>query len=384
MHFEFATATRIVFGSGTLTQLGAAAVGFGTRALVVTGRNAQRAAPLFAILGAHGIATASYAIPAEPTIQLVNDGVTLARTSGCQMVISMGGGSVIDGGKAIAALSTNPGAPLDYLEVIGAGKPLLAPPLPFIAIPTTAGTGAEVTRNAVLASPEHQLKVSLRSPLMLPDLALVDPDLSHDMPPALTAATGMDALTQLIEPFVSHFANPVTDGFCREGIRRAARALRRSVQQGDDADARTGMALASLLGGLALANARLGAVHGFAAPLGGLYPAPHGAVCGRLLPFATAVNIQALTARTPQHPSLQRYVEVAKLLTGDPNARAHDGVAWLTELGAELKLPGLATYGVQEAHLADIVAKATRASSMRGNPIELTEAELHTILRRAL
>ncbi|MEZ4861540.1 MAG: iron-containing alcohol dehydrogenase [Caldilineaceae bacterium] len=384
MKFEFATATRIVFGVGALAQVGPAAAKMGSHALVVTGRHHERAAPLLAQLDAQGIAHTLYAIPAEPTIQLVRTGVDLARDAHCDLVISLGGGSAIDGGKAIAALCTNPGEPLDYLEVIGGGKALTQAPLPFIAIPTTAGTGAEVTRNAVLAAPEQQVKVSLRSPLMLPDLALVDPALTYAMPPALTAATGLDALTQLIEPFVSPLANPLTDALCREGIQRAARALRRAYHHGDDTAAREEMALASLLGGLALANAKLGAVHGFAGPLGGIYSAPHGALCGRLLPLVTAVNLRALHARAPESPALTRYQEVAQLLTGKATATAEDGVAWLNELAAELALPGLAHYGLQAEQLGAVIAPSQRSSSMAGNPIVLTAAELHEILVQAL
>ncbi|MEZ4707290.1 MAG: iron-containing alcohol dehydrogenase [Caldilineaceae bacterium] len=384
MNFEFATANKILFGAGTLAQLPAAAAKLGKRALVVTGQNPARAAEAIGLLRDKGLTCATFAVDQEPTIELINRGVQLAKDTECDLVVSFGGGSVIDAGKAIAALATNPGQPLDYLEVIGQGQPLTVDPLPTIAIPTTAGTGAEVTKNAVLASPAHRVKVSLRHDKMLPNLAIIDPLLTHSAPPALTAATGLDALTQVIEPFVSHLATPMTDGFCREGIRRAARGLRRAFRNGDDAAARADMALASLFGGLALANAKLGAVHGFAGPLGGMYPAPHGAVCGRLLPFATAVNVRALQARAANNPALARYDEVAQLLTGIPNATIEDGVAWLEELCAELAVPGLASYGVEEAHFADIIAKSKNSSSMKGNPIALKEEELGEILAAAL
>ena len=230
----------------------------------------------------------------------------------CDLIIGLGGGSAIDTGKAIAALLTNAGDPLDYLEVIGRGQALTDAPAPFIAIPTTAGTGAEVTRNAVLASPEHRVKVSLRSPLMLPRVALVDPELTYGLPPAITASTGLDALTQLIEPFVSIRANPLTDAICRDGMRRAARSLRRAYEEGTMLPpARTWPA--SLFGGLALANAGLGAVHGFAGPLGGLFPAPHGVICARLLPLIVEANVRALQERKPNTSVLQRYAEVARL-----------------------------------------------------------------------
>ncbi|HSG20091.1 MAG TPA: iron-containing alcohol dehydrogenase, partial [Burkholderiaceae bacterium] len=277
-------------------------------------------------------------------------------------------------------------SPLDYLEVIGAGKAITQPAAPYLAIPTTAGTGAEVTRNAVLGSPEHRVKVSLRSPLMLPRLAVIDPELTYQLPPRLTASTGLDALTQLLEPYVSHLANPLTDAICREGLRRAARSLRRAYRQGRaDLPARNDMALASLLGGLALANAKLGAVHGFAGPLGGMFPAaPHGATCAALLPQVMAVNVQALQERATAERALRRYDEVAQILTGSDRATAADGVAWVRDLCRELQIPPLNSYGLTEADFPALIEKSAKASSMKGNPIKLTGEEMAEILRRAL
>jgi alcohol dehydrogenase class IV len=279
---------------------------------------------------------------------------------------------------------TNPGEPLDYLEVIGRGQPLTHASAPFVAIPTTAGTGTEVTRNAVLASPERRVKASLRSPHMLPRLAAVDPALSLDLPPALTASTGLDALTQLIEPYVSARANPMTDLFCVEGMRRAASALPRAWENGSDREARAGMAWASLLGGLALANAGLGAVHGFAAPIGGRFPAPHGAVCAAVLPHAMEINVEALRSRAPERPALERYSEIARLLTGRSDATAEDGVRWVAALCRRLKIPGLRAYGVTEADIPALIEDAARASSMKANPIVLTAEELREIITRAI
>ena len=197
----------------------------------------------------------------------------------------------------MAALLTNEGDLSDYLEVVGKGRPLQNPAAPCIAVPTTAGTGAEVTYNAVLGVPDQHVKVSMRSPLMLPRWAIVDPLLTHSMPPELTASTGLDALTQLIEAFVSNKANPLTDGVCREGLQRAGRSLRRAFEDGSDAEAREDMSLASLFSGMALANAKLGAVHGFAGPLGGMTDAPHGVICGKLLPYVMQANVRALQDR---------------------------------------------------------------------------------------
>ncbi len=383
MRFEFATSTRIVFGAGALREAGAAASGMGRRALLVSGRPDEDTASLSDKLRAAGIACVLLPVDSEPTVELVGDGAERARREGCDMVIGFGGGSSIDAGKAISALLTNSGDLLDYLEVIGKGKPLGRAAAPFIAIPTTSGTGSEVTRNAVLASPEHRFKVSLRSPLMLPRLALVDPELTKDLPPAITASTGLDALTQLIEPFVSCRANPMTDAICLEGMKHAARCLRRAWQNGHDLEAREGMSVASLMGGLALANAGLGVVHGFAAPIGGMFPAPHGAVCAALLPSGMKVNIHALRERSPDGEALRRYETVARILTGHPDAGVEEGVYWVSELCSAVSIPLLRTYGVSEKDVPILVEKAARASSMKGNPIGLSQDELTEVLTLA-
>lgn len=383
MRCEFATAGRIVFGPGVLQEIGGLSRDFGRHALVVTGRETRRAEPLLEHLAAAGQRATVFAVPGEPTVALVEAGVAQAREAGADFVIGFGGGSAIDAGKAIAAMLANPGGVLDYLEVIGRGQALANAPAPFVAIPTTAGTGAEATRNAVLASPEHRVKASLRSPLMLPRLALVDPELALNLPPAITAATGLDALTQLIEPFVSVRANPMTDAVCREGLRRAARSLRTACVDGGNLPAREDMALASLFSGMALANAGLGAVHGLAAPIGGSFAAPHGAVCAALLPHVMAANLAALRARSPDSPALRRYGEVAQTLTGRLTATAEEGAEWVGKLVADLKIPALSTYGIRAENIAELVAKAAQASSMKGNPVVLTPAELSNLLAAA-
>jgi alcohol dehydrogenase class IV len=382
--FEFASAGRVVFGQGSVQQLGQLANAFGERALLVVGRSPHRAAEVVALIEAAGIRADVYSVAHEPTIPMAVEAAALARSVGAQVIIGFGGGAALDAGKAVAALATNPGDPLDYLEVIGRGQALTQPPLPYIAVPTTAGTGAEVTRNAVLTSTEHRVKVSLRSPLMLPRVALIDPALTVSLPPHATASTGMDALTQVIEPFVSPAANPLTDAFARDGIARAARSLRRAVAHGDDLSAREDMALTALMGGLALANARLGAVHGFAAPIGGMFDAPHGAICAALLAPVMRTNIHALRQRAPEHPALERYVEVARLLTGRSDADAEDGAAWVAALASDLNIPGLRAYGIEPAHCDEIARKAAQASSMKGNPITLAHDELTAVLEAAL
>jgi alcohol dehydrogenase class IV len=384
MRFEFATAARVIFGAGTLVEAAKEARGWGQRALLVVGKSTGRAAGLIDQLTAQGLQVSLFSVPGEPTVEMALAGVEAARQQGCDLVIGMGGGSVLDAGKAIAALLINPGEALDYLEVVGKGQPLIHAPAPYLAIPTTAGTGAEVTRNAVLAVPEKRVKVSLRSPLMLPRLAIVDPELTYSLDPATTAATGLDALTQLIEPFLSNAANPLTDALCRDGMRRAARSLRQACENGTDPQAREDLSLASLFGGMALANAKLGAVHGFAGPLGGMFPAPHGALCARLLPLVLETNLTALRERAPQSLLLPRFDEVAQILTGAPHAQAAEGVDWLNELTAGLQIPPLAAYGIEKSDFPEITAQAKKASSMKGNPVELSDAELTRILGLAL
>jgi alcohol dehydrogenase class IV len=384
MRFEFATATRIVFGPGAVREAGSLAKQLGRRALVVIGRDTRRAEPLLALLREQGVAAITYSIHGEPEVAAVDKGVALARTERCNMVVSFGGGSALDGGKAIAAMLTNEGELLDYLEIIGRGKTLTKPAAPFMAIPTTAGTGSEATRNAVLASPPHHLKVSLRSPSMLPRVALVDPELTYDLPPATTAGTGLDALTQLIEPFLCSRANPMIDALCREGITRASRSLRAVFKDGRNAAAREDMSMASLFGGIALANAGLGAVHGFAGPFGGMFSAPHGQICGALLPHVMEINLRALRERQPTAETLRRFDAIARLLTGAPGATPDQGIEWIGKLVADLKIPRLRTYGITPAHRDQLVQSAAKASSMKANPIVLTTEELGEILDRAI
>ena len=384
MNFEFTAPQRVIFGPGAIRQVGALAAGFGRRALVVTGRDAERAAPVLEQLRAQGVAATVFSVAGEPTVAGVGQGAAQAVRIAAELVVACGGGSPLDAAKAIAALATNGGQPLDYMEVVGRGQPLAKPSLPLIAIPTTAGTGSEVTRNAVLTSPEHGVKASMRSFSMVPRIAVVDPELTYGLPPAVTASTGLDALTQLVEPYVCNRTNPLVDALCREGLGRVARSLRRAWSHGRDAAAREDMALASLFGGFALANAGLGAVHGFSGVIGGMFRAPHGAVCAALLPHVMAVNRRALQERTPDSPLAARYEEVARLLTGNPAASAEEGVAWVARLAQDLEVPSLAAYGVKAEHVPLIVERAAVASGTKANPIELTRAELAEILSRAI
>jgi alcohol dehydrogenase class IV len=383
MSFELSVPEKIVFGNGSLARLQQLVAGYGDRALIVHGGNPDRTWALQDLLAKSGVKTHFYSVPGEPTTEDIVKGVDEAKIRNVTFVIGIGGGSPIDGAKAIAGLATNAGNILDYLEVIGRGNPLTKPSLPCVAIPTTAGTGAEVTKNAVIASLEHQVKVSLRSPFLLPRLALVDPELTYSLPAKVTVATGLDALTQLIEPFVSIRANPATDGLCREGIPRVARSLLKAAQHGKDVQAREEMALASLFGGLALANAGLGAVHGFAGLIGGMFNAPHGLVCGILLQFVMEANIKALRLRAPGSIALSRYHEIGRLLTGSPRAIAADGLTWIKDLSKTLNVPTLSSLGIPKTAIPEIATKSAKTSSMKANPIELTAPELEEILELA-
>ena len=382
--FEFTTAGRIIFGPGVLAsalnQVGA----YGQRPLVVCGRDVDRCRRHLLSLEVKGLSLTFFSVTGEPQTTTIEEGVQLARRADCDMVLSMGGGSAIDTAKAIAVLLNNTGKLIDYLEVIGRGRSLENLGAPCIAIPTTAGTGAEVTRNAVLTSEKHRVKVSLRSSHMLPRVVIVDPQLLLTLPPHLTAATGMDALTQLIEAFVSSKANPMTDGMCREGLRRGARSLVEAYRNGDNLAARTDMALASLFSGLALANAGLGAVHGIAGPLGGWTAIPHGVVCATLLATVFEANAKYVAQQQPDNPVRKRFDEVARLLTGKASATADDAVIWLKRLQHTLHIPTLSELSLTAADVPAVARKALKASSMKGNPAPLSESDIVQILEQAM
>lgn len=382
--FEFATATRILFGPGVRRELPSIARSLGSRALVVGGQSSDRVDAAVEALAGAGVRSVRWSVRGEPTVDEIRAGTDLLRTAGSHVVVAIGGGSTLDAGKALAALATNPGEPFDYLEVVGRGLPLEKPSLPFIAVPTTAGSGAEVTRNAVLKSERDRVKVSLRSALMLPRVALVDPELTLTLPAPVTAATGLDALAQLIEPYLSIKASPLIDPLCLDGIARVVRSLVPAFQDGTNLPARIDMSMASLFGGLALANAGLGAVHGFAGPIGGRFPAPHGAVCAALLPHVFRANHSALEARDPSGQGVWRLRRVAQVLTRRTEATPADAAAYLEDLLRQLAVPRLGAYGVTAADVPALVAQSRQSSSMRGNPIELTEAELTKVLTAAI
>ena len=379
--FEFATTARILVGQGRAAELPEVLAGLGSRVLVCTGADSARHAWLLAGLG---LPAAQFSVGGEPTVDLARAGAAAAREHGADVVAAIGGGSVIDTGKAVAMLLGNGGDPLDYLEVVGSGRKITERSAPFVAVPTTAGTGAEVTANAVLAAPAHGLKASLRSPLMIPAVALVDPELTVSCPPPVTAASGMDALTQCLEPYVSVRATPLTDGLAREGLRRAAAGLRAAFADGSDLAARTNMAVCSLLGGMALANAKLGAVHGLAGVIGGTAAVPHGVACAALLAPVTEANVRVLRPLPDGQPALGRFTEIARILTGNPAAAVEDGFAWIRDTVALLEIPRLAAFGLSLQDVDDVVAKAAGSSSMQGNPVVLSHDDLRTILLDAI
>jgi alcohol dehydrogenase class IV len=381
---EFCSPKRIRIGPGVADELPEVLGSFGRRVFLVTGANPERHDSLTKALRRARFELENLAIVHEPTIDDVQQGVEMASVLRADVVVGLGGGSAMDAAKAIAGVAGNDGALLDYLEVVGRGKALPNDGLPFVAVPTTAGTGAEATRNAVLDVPAQAQKVSLRSPRLLAAVALVDPRLTLGLPRELTRSSGMDALTQLIEPYVCNAQNPLTDALAREGLERVARSLRRVCEHPSDLEARTDMSYASLLSGLCLGNARLGAVHGLAGPLGGMFRAPHGAVCAALLAPVMRANIAALRAQEPNSPTLGRYATVARLLSGNPEATPEDGVKWVDRLAKELGVEPLSSFGIDSQRFASVIEKASRASSMKGNPVVLEPARLGDILRSAL
>jgi alcohol dehydrogenase class IV len=381
--FESSVPTRIIFGSGSFHKVSELVSKLGKRALIIAGASRRNTAELADKLTETGVSSQIFSVHSEPTTTDIKTAVSLVHRFNCDVIIGVGGGSAIDAAKATAALATNEGDISDYLEVIGKGKALLAEPLPFVAVPTTAGTGAEVTKNAVIKSEEFNVKVSLRSDRMYPNFAVIDPLLTTGLPPGITACTGIDALTHLLEAYVSAKSNPFIDMICQEGLQRIADSLEPAFTNGNNIEARENMAYAAMLGGIALANGKLGAVHGFAGPLGGMYPAQHGAVCACLLPAVMEINIEAL--RKINHIEvLAKYNQLATWLTGNSNARAEDVVIWLHDLVKKLKIPALSAIGVQRADFPVLVVKAKNASSMKGNPVILTDEQLFQVLDKSM
>jgi alcohol dehydrogenase class IV len=383
LKFDFSTSSRIIFGSGESKNIGRYISTFGKKAFIVKGGSSNYGYGFFKLIDSCCEKTTYFSVKNEPNTELINSAVQLARSNHCDFVIGFGGGSVIDTGKAVAALLSNEGDLLDYLEVVGKGLPLRNLAKPYIAIPTTAGTGSEVTRNAVIDVPEKKVKVSMRNAYMLPAIALIDPELTLNLPPEITASTGMDAFVQVVEPYICNSPNVMVDMFCRDAIPRAAKYLPKAFLNGSDLEARQNMSWVSLMGGLSLANGKLGAVHGFAGPMGGMFHAPHGALCAALLPAVFEINYKSIIRNNSSNPLIKRFDEIAMWITGSPKATVYDAISKLIELSHYFKLKTLCELGITKEDFPEIVEKAKNASSMKGNPVALEDAELRDILEKA-
>ena len=391
--FEVGRLPRIVFGAGSRARLPGLAAGFGGRALLVTGRHSLRASvhgrALYESFGRQGLEVHALAVEGEPSPELVDRAVREHRPRGIEVVVGIGGGSALDAAKAVAGLLPGGRSVMDHLEAVGRGVPFEGPTVPFIGAPTTAGTGSEATRNAVLSRPGRAgFKRSFRHESLVARWAVVDPDLLETCPPALVAADGFDALTQLLESYLSRRASPFTDALAEHGLAAARDGLLPWYEgTGDPRAARAALAYAALLSGLTLAHAGLGVVHGLSAPLGAWFSLPHGVACGTLVAPATAANVAALRARAPEAPALARCGRAWAILARAAGSPPHDAperlVSLLEEWAERLAMPRLSRYGVCEADLPQVVA-AGRAGSTKTNPIELADGEMAAILRARL
>jgi alcohol dehydrogenase class IV len=383
MTLDFSTSNRIIFHPGSIKGITELLLEFGDKVLIISGSRSNRIANLEKFLDPSKISYQVFQTSGEPTILSVKDGIRKARELNIDALIAIGGGSVIDTGKAISTMLTNPGELEDYLEVVGQAKPILHRAKPLIAIPTTAGTGSEVTRNAVIKVPSKKVKVSLRGRKIIPEVALIDPNLTLDTPSEITASTGMDALSQVIEPYISIKGNPFVDLICEDAIKKASDSLLNAFKTSDDLLSRENMCWVSLFGGIALANAGLGAVHGFAGVIGGMHDIPHGVICARLLPSVLEMNINAISERQPSNPILEKFRTITKFLTHSEKSEIIDGVRWLETLCEEMKIPHLGELGVEINEFPEIIQNAKFSSSMKGNPIELTTKELFRVLEKS-
>lgn len=358
------------------------------KVLLITGKDTSRAKSIIDSLNSSETDHELMVQSGEPSISEIVKGVEMAIRDGIDSVIAIGGGSVIDAGKAIAALTTNRHHIMHYLEIIGKGSPLTEKSLPMVAIPTTSGTGAETTCNAVLSSPEHHIKVSLRGHLMYPDVALIDPELSMSMSAQMTASTGMDALTQLIESFTSRFATPVTDALCREGLSKISGSFKKCYDEPDNIEARGEMSLAAMLSGITLSNAKLGAVHGIAGPMGGMVNAPHGLICARLLGSVITANIVMVKEqlkwagqKESALKSLMKYQEVARILTGNPDAEPDDASYYINEIAQYMHIRDIAFPEVDSKQIDLVTRQSEKSSSMKGNPVALSSDQIKNIIK---
>ena len=377
--FSFTTAGSVHFGWGSRKTLAQHVLSYGRHALLLHSKSVSIINEIIADIEDNNITLEKEILSGEPTDEEIGELAEKYHAAGFDVIIAIGGGSVLDSGKALSALLTNPGELMDYLEVVGKGQPLQNRPCPLIALPTTSGTGTEVTKNAVIKVVDKKVKVSMRNPAMIPAVAIIDPELTVSVPAAVTASTGMDAFIQVLEPFCSRSANRMVDLFCREGIPLAARNLPVAYHQPENKEARTMMAWVSLLGGLSLANAKLGAVHGFAGPIGGMFDIPHGVICACLLPQVFRMNLTKVQDQD-DHALLERFSKIAAWVMNEDHPDVKQAIEWFIGLNEELEIPKLKQLGIEEKDHDAIISKALVSSSMKGNPVSLDANDLREIL----
>ncbi|WP_135383046.1 iron-containing alcohol dehydrogenase [Vibrio tasmaniensis] len=378
--FQFMTSTKIIFGDGALSASLSLFNQYGYSVLLVTGNTLERTSIVTDYLDAQSMRYQHIAVSGEPNIKMVEEAAISARRFKPDMVVAMGGGSAIDMGKALAAVLPNQGSLYDYVEVVGRNVPLKTKPLPFIAIPTTASTGAEVTKNAVLKSGQDQVKISLRNPDMLADVAIVDPTLTHGTNLYLSGRGAMDAFTHLMEAYVCGEPNPLTDMICEEGLRKLSGSVIQACIY-DEPQARSDLAFSSMLGGIAITNTKLGAAHGLASALGGKISAPHSVITARLAPFVMLENI-AVAKEQQRSDILARYQRISQIVTDNVEATEEDAISWLSEVLDTLKLPTLLEFGVCEAQFDEVSADALKSVAIKGNPLPLNQERLVHILKK--
>jgi alcohol dehydrogenase class IV len=386
--FNQATVPQILFGTGKIQNLGKEILRFGKQAIIVT---RSRPFPetaietqLFDKLSESGISVHLVSISNEPSLSLIDELCDNFRDKKIDVVVGIGGGSVLDTGKAISAMLKVECSVKDFLEVVGT-KSHPGFKIPYIAIPTTSGTGSEATANAVLSEiGENGFKKSLRHPNLVPNLAIVDPELTLSCPKALTAVTGLDAFTQLLESYLSTKASPYTDAIAFEGLKHINAGLIRAYQDGTDIEARAAMAFASMASGITLANAGLGTVHGFASAIGAYFTIPHGVVCGTLMAACNKFTVNKLRKEDPTNMALLKYSEIGKLFSKYTNKTREFNIDFLIETLAELtdylSIPKLSNYGIQESDFAKIISQTEN----KNNPIALSNNEMEGILKLRL
>jgi len=385
--FSFASTPHIHFGAGVRFKLADILHTYGTKILLVTGGRSFDGSPLCGGLMQQLVSIFEIRrinVTGEPSPQLVDGAVTEHRAWAPDAVVAIGGGSAVDVAKAVAGLLPTGDSVMEYLEGVGHGKCYQGPSTPFIALPTTAGTGGETSKNAVLSViGEAGYKKSFRDEALVAKHIFLDPELTLSCPKSVTASCGMDAFTQLLESYVSTRASAMSDALALSGLEKVRDSLLVAVQNGNNLNARSGMLYASSISGLTLANAGLGSVHGLASPLGAFYPIPHGVVCGTLLFGATRLNIQAMLEREPENPGLFKYAHAGRLLTNQPELTESEARSALLKLLEEwskrLEMPMLSHYGVDEAGFEKIIANIS-GGSMATNPIVLSDKEIRALL----